>query len=407
MQHWEMAIYCDHILKKTKLWCVICYFQVQKHRRFSLWCEDSPKRCGSNSSTITNIGKLGMFFSNLLLFHFRWNYRSCTLLALSTTLTVKVVCRVAVRTWNVAGKPPPEDLDLQGWINLSHPAEIYVFGYELQNNQSLPCPCLARSTGFETLLEAIVTCVLNRSFQEVVPLNANNVLCVEDEGPAALWEAKIRETLNKHRGQYRATLVKSRSEPHPPRTADVDVIVTDIPEVSNVDRLVVEFSSTSFQDGSRSAASEEVILRSRHATSSNQNSDVSLKRSASCRKSARRAHGVTDPPPQEGLVTSILSSNDVPPGDENPRQLYSRVASKQMVGLFVTVWIRSHLWRHVHNVQVSTVGCGLMNHLGNKVRHCRPWCSGFKCEGDNGLHLKVWNVRRCVLSDRSWWDWWL
>lgn len=37
--------------------------------------------------------------------------------------------RVGVHTWNVAGKPPPDDLDLEDWIDVSDPADIYVFGY--------------------------------------------------------------------------------------------------------------------------------------------------------------------------------------------------------------------------------------------------------------------------------------
>jgi len=50
---------------------------------------------------------------------------------------------------------------------------------------------------------------------------------------------------------------------------------------------------------------------------------------------------------------------------------YSRVASKQMVGIFISVWVRSDLRRHVNNVKVCVVGCGILNFLRNKV-HFRP-----------------------------------
>lgn len=33
-----------------------------------------------------------------------------------------------MHSWNVAGKPPPKDLDMEEWINDSQPADIYVFG---------------------------------------------------------------------------------------------------------------------------------------------------------------------------------------------------------------------------------------------------------------------------------------
>lgn len=43
------------------------------------------------------------------------------------------------------------------------------------------------------------------------------------------------------------------------------------------------------------------------------------------------------------------------------------VASKQMVGIFLTVWVRSELRNDVKNLKVSCVGRGLMGYLGNKV----------------------------------------
>lgn len=47
---------------------------------------------------------------------------------------------------------------------------------------------------------------------------------------------------------------------------------------------------------------------------------------------------------------------------------YCLVASKQMVGVFLTVWVKSDLREHVRNMKVSCVGRGLMGYLGNKVK---------------------------------------
>ncbi|KAK8554791.1 hypothetical protein V6N13_093764 [Hibiscus sabdariffa] len=69
--------------------------------------------------------------------------------------------RIFVATWNVAGKSPPSYLNLEDWLPTSPPADIYVLG-----------------------------------FQEIVPLNAGNVLGTEDNGPARKWLALIRKTLN-------------------------------------------------------------------------------------------------------------------------------------------------------------------------------------------------------------------
>lgn len=49
------------------------------------------------------------------------------------------------------------------------------------------------------------------------------------------------------------------------------------------------------------------------------------------------------------------------------RSSYVRIISKQMVGIFLTIWVRRNLRRHIQNVNVSTVGVGAMGYIGNKV----------------------------------------
>ncbi|KAJ6324073.1 hypothetical protein OIU76_011388 [Salix suchowensis] len=68
---------------------------------------------------------------------------------------------IFVASWNVAGRSPSSNLSLDDWLHASPPADIYVLG-----------------------------------FQEIVPLNAGNVLGAEDNGPAKKWLALIRKTLN-------------------------------------------------------------------------------------------------------------------------------------------------------------------------------------------------------------------
>lgn len=48
------------------------------------------------------------------------------------------------------------------------------------------------------------------------------------------------------------------------------------------------------------------------------------------------------------------------------------VASKQMVGIFLTIWVRSEIRNDVRNLKVSCVGRGLMGYLGNKVNKIHP-----------------------------------
>ncbi|KAK2356477.1 hypothetical protein P8452_76271 [Trifolium repens] len=61
--------------------------------------------------------------------------------------------RVTIGTWNVAGVLPCNDLEIEGWLCIQEPSDIYIIG-----------------------------------FQEVVPLNAGNVLGAEDNKPILKWE---------------------------------------------------------------------------------------------------------------------------------------------------------------------------------------------------------------------------
>lgn len=49
------------------------------------------------------------------------------------------------------------------------------------------------------------------------------------------------------------------------------------------------------------------------------------------------------------------------------RLKYIRIVSKQMVGIYISVWVRRRLRRHINNLSVLPVGVGLMGYMGNKV----------------------------------------
>ncbi|KAF7812461.1 type IV inositol polyphosphate 5-phosphatase 3 [Senna tora] len=48
------------------------------------------------------------------------------------------------------------------------------------------------------------------------------------------------------------------------------------------------------------------------------------------------------------------------------RSSYVRIVSKQMVGIFITIWVRRSLRKHIQNLKVSTVGVGVMGYIGEK-----------------------------------------
>lgn len=48
---------------------------------------------------------------------------------------------------------------------------------------------------------------------------------------------------------------------------------------------------------------------------------------------------------------------------------YVRIVGKQMVGIYISVWVRKRLRGHINNLKVSPVGVGLMGYMGNKVTY--------------------------------------
>lgn len=64
---------------------------------------------------------------------------------------------------------------------------------------------------------------------------------------------------------------------------------------------------------------------------------------------------------------SVTDTNDATSSTTNLRR-YCLIASKQMVGVFVTVWVKRELAQHVGHLRVCCVGRGIMGCLGNKVR---------------------------------------
>ncbi|KAF8657630.1 hypothetical protein HU200_059779 [Digitaria exilis] len=145
----------------------------------------------------------------------------------------KFVCRVFASTWNVGGIAPSDDLDLENWLDTrANICDIYVLG-----------------------------------FQEIVPLNARNVLGPTKSCISAKWNLLIGEALNKTERKGGAQLN------------------------------------------------------------------------------------------QESINSSAMESS---------MQGFRCIRSKQMVGIFTSVWVRSNLRPFIHHLDVSCIGSGIMGCLGNK-----------------------------------------
>ncbi|RWR88953.1 type IV inositol polyphosphate 5-phosphatase 7-like protein [Cinnamomum micranthum f. kanehirae] len=244
--------------------------------------------------------------------------------------------RIFVATWNVGGKSPTSHLNLEDWLHASPPADIYVLG-----------------------------------FQEIVPLNAGNVLGAEDNGPARKWLKLIRTTLNNLPG------TSGSGGYHTPSPVPDPVIEIEADfEGSTRQKASTFFHRRSFQSLSRSLRMDN---------------DMSIpqprldRRFSVCDRvmyshrpsdfepnfrwgSSDDENGPGDSPstsyvsPMSYGASSYMEDRDRSMGHSR----YCLVASKQMVGIFLMVWVRSDLRDDVRNMKVSCVGRGLMGYLGNK-----------------------------------------
>ncbi|KAL4383261.1 hypothetical protein GQ457_15G008610 [Hibiscus cannabinus] len=310
--------------------------------------------------------------------------------------------RVTIGTWNVAGRLPSEDLEIDDWLCTEDPADIYIIG-----------------------------------FQEVVPLNAGNVLGAEDNRPIPKWEAIIRRTLNK--SLEPESKHKCYSAPPSPvlRTSSVADVLADEIDALPLKMMCEEYLETAngcdFEEKDLNKVSDigqNLKLKriygvdfdtkldwpehSLDATPQVVSSHSKLRRvlSSTARigftlaensifcsphhavltgsrlKRSRHSSGnleslLLHELPKLEVVDSFSEASDEFLEQEDdtfleaPREKhdddgarsclkYVRIVSKQMVGIYISIWVRKRLRRHINNLEVSPVGIGLMGYMGNK-----------------------------------------
>ncbi|KAG1346308.1 type IV inositol polyphosphate 5-phosphatase 3 [Cocos nucifera] len=313
-----------------------------------------------------------------------------------------------VGTWNIAGKLPPSDLDIGGWLDTEEPADIYVLG-----------------------------------LQEIVPLNAGNIFGAEDNHPVSTWEYIIRETLDKI--QLVKAKYKSYSDPPPSmfKPSDDALFIEDelLPESDSdndeeAHSLDEQPSTThteedgldaSIDDSDCSLVShstfgddegmQEKLEVNKHSTLkmldrshlSFGNYEVSSgalfdqqKKLTKMLSISERTGLVWPEQPLDMLARHALD-NSIPFGsvksfktctsfksalgdfkdssvprlipevnldiviNKKKRSSFVRIISKQMVGIYLSIWVHRSLHKHIQNLKVSTVGVGVMGYIGNKV----------------------------------------
>nr|DAD40286.1 TPA_asm: hypothetical protein HUJ06_014609 [Nelumbo nucifera] len=225
--------------------------------------------------------------------------------------------RIFVGTWNVGGRCPNNGINLEDFLQVEGSSDIYVLG-----------------------------------FQEIVPLNAGNVLVIEDNEPAVKWLALICQALNKPR------------------------------DYSSFCDMSHKNSSNHHSKESKSNEGLNFQKPSLKVLSKNYGVDSSLLKMCNCPLESslmerRRFRDMSENIIQRTgtddclrIRYNTLGDNDllsVPRVSPSPSKVkYRLIANKQMVGLFLSIWVRNDLVRHIGHLRISCLGTGIMGCLGNK-----------------------------------------
>ncbi|CAI9787087.1 unnamed protein product [Fraxinus pennsylvanica] len=316
--------------------------------------------------------------------------------------------RICAGTWNVGGRVPSDDIDLDGWLDVHDPADIYVIG-----------------------------------LQEIIPLNAGNIFGAEDQRPVSIWENRIRETLNRI---PQVTKFKCYSDPPSPSRFKPYEDAPNIDEILQIDsdieeeicpvneelNFVNEFkvgtftgdnvvdldASVSIDKHNLGISVEKELQRQFYSPinldrlycfrTEDSEENIALPSTQYINKLARTLSGteriglIWPEPPLHLLGQHVLrktnsfkasksfrtySSFKPNMSGENrmrsdiaslavldleslinrrKRSPYVKIVSKQMVGIFLTIWVRRSMRRHIQNLNVSSVGVGAMGYIGNK-----------------------------------------
>lgn len=170
------------------------------------------------------------------------------------------------------------------------------------------------------------------------------MLVIEDNEPASKWLALISQALNKN------------------NLNQEDVNNEEIPERNTCMKDSKSGSGLMFfQKPSLKVLSKNYTVESSHVKNCNCMDDGGINDDEGL-QSRQQQHQwrVESPSDEETLEPSSTSRNQMN---------YLLISSKQMVGIFLSVWVRSELVQHVGHLRTSTVGRGIMGYLGNKVRN--------------------------------------
>ncbi|KAL5973673.1 hypothetical protein ACLOJK_030328 [Asimina triloba] len=328
----------------------------------------------------------------------------------SETLRVQYInakdVRVVIGTWNVAGRLPHKGLEIDEWLCTEEPADMYILGFQevvplnagnvfgAEDNRPIP------------KWEAIIRRTLNKSLQPKTKYkcysappspvmrtsSAADALADEMGAPGVTLDSNLTggianglpfksnhlsgiNELGKKLQLKRIYGIDSDSKVDWP-----EISLDTPPHVLSSNPRLRRVSSSSARMGCGRMEQPLVLASQKLALGGS-----GLKRMYCSSGNLQHASSQQKEEPEFNDPGSDVSDDLSEEEDDTPNgnvegqledgadakivkdpEKYVRIVSKQMVGIYVSLWVRKRLRRHINNLKVFPVGVGLMGYMGNK-----------------------------------------
>lgn len=312
--------------------------------------------------------------------------------------------KILVGTWNVGGSVPPNDLDIEDWLGKQEQADMYVLGFQEVVPLNAGNIFGAEDNSPVSKWEALIRKTLNRTGQAKSKCKCYSA----PSSPSRVKASDTSDTIADEILYSEKDVVSSEDVNLLAESSGQDTVRDwlDSSNLYNFRRV------SSFPGRAGSTLPEELI----DSVVQDLKSNVNLKRSysSSGRIGAKWLEPLSDSemralapssklsrmytiseiglswPEQpldmekQDLLPNVgsfkksdfneeqrncletLDANISPTKPKRVRGSYVRIVSKQMVGIFVSVWVLRTLRRHINNLKVCPIGVGVMGYIGNK-----------------------------------------
>ncbi|KAK8942047.1 Type I inositol 1,4,5-trisphosphate 5-phosphatase 1 [Platanthera guangdongensis] len=312
--------------------------------------------------------------------------------------------RIFAGTWNVGGKLPPDDLEMKGWLGMAEPADIYVLCLQ----EIVPLNAGNIFGAEDNKPVSRWECLIRRALNKIKPAKlkyksysnpsspsryqpSDDNLCFED----ALLQGSDSETDEEVHQLVEDSHDFDSSYSHSVGSAKLS---------GNTISSFTNDDSIRSQDSGHLPLSSRKMFKKPHCLSF-KNHPLASVASMTEQKRVTRTLSCSDrigllwPEQQLDILAELsLDGSNTFKFSENPnyfksvnqncrgfagssllpvlkmddavkkkkRSSFVRIISKQMVGVYLSIWVRRSLRKHIQNLKISTVGVGAMGYIGNK-----------------------------------------